>query len=162
MPRARAWRSRHPRFASPFSTTAFGALTLALVTTLTGCTSVQSTVDAAIGQGIAAIGTAQLAVDQQIDDRTFSTVTVTALGDARRELVDASNTVAQTDATTDDEAALRTDTLEALALGVDAVNDARDAMAGVGSLEASEASLDAAAHALDALQTEASANGSGL
>jgi hypothetical protein len=159
MPRAQAWRAGHPRLASLILTPAFGALTLALVAALTGCTSVQSTVDAAIGQGIAAVGTAQLAVDQQLDDRTFSTVTVTALGDARRELVDASNTVAEMDATTEGEAALRANALEALALGVDAVNDARDAMAGLGSLEASEASLDAAADALDAVQTEASARG---
>jgi len=126
-----------------------------LAAVLSGCTSTGSRIEDAVAQGIAAVETATLAVEQELADRTFSTVTITALGDARRELVDATTTVSETDATTDADAALRTDALSALALGVDAVNDARDAMAGVGSLEESEVSLDAAADALHAVETQA-------
>jgi hypothetical protein len=64
------------------------ALLLALAVMLSGCSIPASTFDQAIGQGIAAVGTARLAVEQQLDDRIFPTTTITALGDARRELVD--------------------------------------------------------------------------
>ena len=138
------------------------ASTALLAILLSGCSSAQSRVDAAVGQGIAAVETASLAVEQELADRTLSTVTVTALGDARRELVDATTSVSETDATTPADAALRTEALAALALGVDAVNDARDAMAGLGSLEASEVGLEEAAAALEAVETQsAAADGGG-
>ena len=135
--------------------TAAFASTALLAMVLSGCSSAQARVAAAVGQGIAAVETASLAVEQELADRTLSSVTLTALGDARRELVDATTSVSETDATTHADAALRTEALAALALGVDAVNDARDAMAGVGSLEESEVSLDAAADALHAVETQA-------
>ena len=134
-------------------TAAFASMAL-LAILLSGCSSVQSRIDAAVGQGIAAVETASLAVEQELADRTFSTVTLTALGDARRELVDATTSVSETDATTEADAALRTEALAALALGVEAVNDARDAMAGLGSLEASEVVLEEAAAALEAVETQ--------
>jgi hypothetical protein len=125
-----------------------------LAIAISGCSSAGSRIEDAVAQGIAAVETAILAVDQELADRTFSTVTVTALGDARRELVDATTTVSETDATTDADAALRTEALSALALGVDAVNDARDAMAGLGSLEATEVLLEEASAALEAVETQ--------
>jgi hypothetical protein len=87
----------------------------------------------------------------ELDERTFPTVTGTALEDARRELVDASTTVAETDAASASDATFRADVLDALALGVDAVNEALDAMAGIGSLAAAEPALEQAADALDDL-----------
>ena len=125
-----------------------------LAVAISGCSSAGSRIEDAVAQGIAAVETAILAVEQELADRTFSTVTVTALGDARRELVDATTTVSETDASTDADAALRTEALSALALGVDAVNDARDAMAGLGSLEATEVLLEEASAALEAVETQ--------
>ena len=145
--RRRRERTRAAAFAS--------AAVLAFV--LTGCSSAQSRVDAAVGQGIAAVETAGLAVELQLADRTLSTVTVTALGDARRELVDATASVSETNATTEADAALRAEALTALALGVDAVNDARDAMAGLGSLETTEVLLEDAAAALEAVEAQSTA-----
>ena len=118
---------------------------------LTGCTSPSAQFDQAVGQGFAAVETARLAVALELDDRTFPTVTGTALEDARRELVDASTAVAETDAASQSDAAARAEVLDALALGVDAVNDALDAMAGIGSLAAVEPALEGAADALDDL-----------
>ncbi|HET6672175.1 MAG TPA: hypothetical protein VFG92_02265 [Agromyces sp.] len=129
---------------------AAGVLVAASV--LSGCSSPAATFDGAIEQGIAAVETATLAVDLELDGRTFATTTTTALGDARRELVDASNSVAETDATNTTDAALRADLLDALTEGIAAVNDARDAMAGFGSLEEAEAPLEEAADALKALE----------
>jgi hypothetical protein len=118
---------------------------------LTGCTSPAAQFDQAVGQGFAAVETARLAVALELDDRTFPTVTGTALEDARRELVDASTTVAETDAASASDTAFRADVLDALALSVDAVNEALDAMAGIGSLAAAEPALEQAADALDDL-----------
>ncbi|HZW41930.1 MAG TPA: hypothetical protein VFE99_06490, partial [Agromyces sp.] len=125
-----------------------------LAIAISGCSSAGSGIEDAVAQGIAAVETASLAVEQELADRTFSTVTVTALGDARRELVDATTTVSETDATNDADATLRTEALSALALGVDAVNDARDAMAGLGSLDAAELLLEEASAALEAVETQ--------
>jgi hypothetical protein len=125
---------------------------LAAASVLSGCSSPAATFDSAIGQGIAAVETARLAVDLELDGRTFATTTTTALGDARRELIDASTSVAETDAASMTDAALRSDLLAALTDGVAAVNDARDAMAGLGSLEAVEAPLEDAADALHELE----------
>lgn len=96
--------------------------------------------------------TAGFLLDLELDGRTFATTTTTALGDARRELIDASTSVAETDATTMTDGALRADLLAALTESVAAVNDARDAMAGLGSLDAAEAPLERAADALHALE----------
>ena len=131
---------------------AFAAGLLAVAASvLTGCTSPGAQFDQAVGQGFAAVETARLAVALELDDRTFPTVTGTALEDARRELVDASTAVAETDAASASDAAFRADLLDALALGVDAVNEALDAMAGIGSLAAVEPALEEAADALDDL-----------
>lgn len=129
---------------------AAGLLTVA-ASVLTGCTSPSAQFDQAVAQGFAAVETARLAVALELDDRTFPTVTGTALEDARRELVDASTAVAETDAASASDAASRADVLDALALGVDAVNEALDAMAGIGSLAAVEPALEEAADALDDL-----------
>lgn len=123
---------------------------------LAGCSTPTSRFDDAIAQGIAAVETALLAVNLQLDDRIYGTTTSTALGDARRELVDASTSVSETDVTTASDAALRSDLLDALTLGVDAVNDARDAMAGVGSLEGTVPPLEDAASALEDLEARPS------
>jgi hypothetical protein len=130
---------------------------IAAASALSACSSPTSRFDDAIAQGIAAVETARLAVDLQLDDRIYAATTNTALGDARRELVDASTSVSETDATTESDAALRADLLDALTLGVDAVNDARDAMAGIGSLENSVAPLEDAAAALEELERAADA-----
>ena len=119
---------------------------------LSGCASASSTLQDAVGQGIAAVQTARLIVEQELDDRTFTTTATATLGDARRELVDASTAVAETDATTTTDAAYRDDVLTALGDGLDAVNDARDALAGVGSLEATVPQLEAAATELEQLE----------
>lgn len=131
---------------------ASGALVLA-VSLLTGCSSPSATYEAAVGQGVAAIETARMVVDQELDDRTFPTTALATLGDSRRELVDASGQVADTDATSAAEAETRAEVLDALDAAVDAVNAARDALAsGVGSLEAVVPQLDAAADGLTALE----------
>ena len=131
---------------------ASGTLGLA-ATLLAGCTSADATFEAAVGQGVAAIETARLVVDQELDGRTFTTTALATLGDARRELVDASGQVADTDAAAPAEAETRTEVLDALGAALDAVNAARDALAsGVGSLEAVVPQLDAAADGLTALE----------
>ena len=126
---------------------------------LAGCTSATTTAQDAVGQGIAAVETALLVVEQHLDDRTFTTTATATLGDARRELVDASTTVAETDATTATDAAYRDDVLRALGVGLDAVNDARDALAGVGSLEATVPQLEDAATGLEQLEEPPAASG---
>ena len=131
--------------------TASAAVVVLAASVLTACTSPGAQFDQALGQGYAAVQTARLAVALELEGRTFPTVSTTALEDARRELVDASTSVSETDATTPSDAALRTDVLEALALGVDAVNEALDATAGIGTLDAAEPALDEAADAIDAL-----------
>lgn len=142
--------AKAPWRAGARAAVAAGLLAVA-ASVLTGCTSPGAQFDQAVGQGFAAVETARLAVALELDDRTFPTVTGTALEDARRELVDASAVVAETDAANPSDAAARTEVLDALALGVDAVNDALDAMAGIGSLAAVEPALEEAAGALDDL-----------
>jgi hypothetical protein len=141
----RAWARGRVRV-----TVAAGVIAVAAFA-LTACTSPGAQFDRAVGQGFSAVETARLAIALELDDRTFPTTTITTLEDARRELVDAATAVSETDATTASDAALRTDLLDALALGVEAVNHALDAMAGIGSLEAAEPALDEAADALDRL-----------
>jgi hypothetical protein len=148
-------RSRTARAA------ASGTLVVA-VALLAGCASPDATFEAAVGEGVAAIETARLVVDQQLDGRTFTTTALATLGDARRELVDATDQVAETDATDPAEAETRTEVLAALDGAVDAVNAARDALAsGVGSLEAVVPQLDAAADGLTALEPTVDAAGAG-
>lgn len=145
-------RRRGRRSAALSPILAVAALSLA------GCASAASTFDDAVGQGIAAVGTARLVVEQQLDGRTFDTTTITTLGDARRELVSASTTVSQTDASTAQDAELRTDVLAALADAVEAVNDAHDAMAGIGALDDVVPALEQAADELEALETRTAAS----
>ena len=90
-------RSR-PRARARACTTLGAGLLVVAASVLTGCTSPGAQFDQAVGQGFAAVETARLAVALELDDRTFPTVTGTALEDARRELVDASTAVAETDA----------------------------------------------------------------
>jgi hypothetical protein len=119
---------------------------------LVGCSSPTATFESAVGQGLAAVETARLVVEQELDDRTFTTTAIATLGDARRELVDASTSVAETDASSQTDAALRSDVLDALDAGLAAVNEARDAIGGVGSLDAVVPKLEDAADDLDALE----------
>ena len=138
------------RAGSRVASAAVVALSIAV---LTGCTSPRATYESAVGQGLAAVETALLAVEQELGDRTFTTTALATLGDARRELVDASTSVAETDAENATDAALRADVLDALDAGLAAVNEARDAMsAGVGSLEATTPQLEDAADGLEALE----------
>lgn len=128
------------------------------IAVLAGCSSPEATFESAVGQGIAAVESAVLAVDQELDGRTFTTTALTTLGDARRELVDASTSVAETDASDPSDAALRAEVLGALDAGLAAVNEARDAMAaGVGSLEATVPLLEDAADELEALEPRVAA-----
>ncbi|RZS68718.1 hypothetical protein EV187_1154 [Agromyces ramosus] len=129
---------------------------VALAAALTGCASAASTLNDATGQGLAAVQTAALVVEQELDDRTFPTTATATLGDARRELVAASTAASETDVTASSDAELREAVLEALDEGLRAVNDARDAMAGLGSLEATLPSLEQAAEQLEDLEAQAS------
>jgi hypothetical protein len=125
---------------------------LAAALLLTGCTSASAAMQDAVGQGIAAVETARLVVDQELDDRTFQTTAIATLGDARQELVGATTTVSETDVTSESDAAYREDVLAALGDGLEAVNDARDALGGVGSLEATVPQLEDAARGLERLE----------
>ena len=147
--------------ARPHAARVAASGTLVLVAALlAGCASPDATFEAAVGQGVAAIETARLVVDQELDDRTFPTTALATLGDARRELVDATDQVAETDAAAPAEAETRTEVLEALDAALDAVNAARDALAsGVGSLESVVPQLDAAAEGLTALEPTVAAAG---
>ena len=151
-PATERWRRAAARAAA-------SASLLALTALLIGCTSPSQATQDAVGQGIAAVETARLVVEQQLDDRTFTTTATATLGDARRELVGASTAVAETDATTATDAAYRDDVLDALGVGLDAVNDARDALAGVGSLEATVPQLEEAATELEQLEEPPAASG---
>jgi hypothetical protein len=137
---------------------AFGCLALA-ATMLAGCASATSTAQDAVGQGVAAVETARLVVEQELDDRTFTTTATATLGDARRELVDAATAVGEADAATATDAAYRDDVLDALGAGLDAVNEARDALAGIGSLEATVPKLEEAATGLEELEQPPAASG---
>jgi hypothetical protein len=128
---------------------ASGCLVLAAALLLTGCTSATATMEDAVGQGLAAVETARLVVEQELDDRTFTTTAKATLGDARRELVAAATTVSQTDVASESDAAYRTLVLSALGDGLDAVNDARAALGGLGSLEATVPQLEDAADGLE-------------
>ena len=147
-----------PARSSAVRVAASGCLVIAAAL-LAGCTTATTTAQDAVGQGIAAVETARLVVEQHLDDRTFTTTATATLGDARRELVDASTAVAETDATTATDAAYRDDVLHALGVGLDAVNDARDALAGVGSLEATVPQLEDAATGLEELEEPPAASG---
>ena len=125
---------------------------LAAALLLAGCTSAAATMEQAVGQGIAAVETARLVVEQELDDRTFTTTATATLGDARRELVGAATTVSQTDVTSESDAAYRDEVLAALGDGLDAVNDARAALGGVGSLDAAVPQLEDAAAGLEGLE----------
>ena len=125
---------------------------LAAALLLTGCTSATATMEDAVAQGLAAVETARLVVEQELDDRTFTTTAKATLGDARRELVGAATTVSQTDVASESDAAYRTLVLSALGDGLDAVNDARAALGGVGSLEAAVPQLENAAAGLEDLE----------
>ena len=142
--------TRAPGRARARTALAAGLLAVA-ASVLTACASPGAQFDQAVGQGFSAVETARLAVALELDARTFPTTTRTALEDARRELVGAATAVAETDAASASDAASRAEVLDALALGVDAVNEALDAMAGIGSLAAVEPALEEAAGALDDL-----------
>ena len=146
MPRSRGASARRRIRAAVVA----GVLAVA-ASVLTGCTNPGPTFDQAVAQGFTAVETARLAVELELEDRTFANTTTTTLEDARRELVDAASAVSETDATSAADAALRADLLDALGLGVHAVNQALDAMAGIGSLDAVEPALEDAAAALDDL-----------
>jgi hypothetical protein len=143
------------------SVAASGALVITTVL-LTGCTSADAAFEAALGQGVAATETARLAVDQELADRTFTPTALTTLGDARRELIDATDQVAETDAATTAEAETRAEVLDALGAALDAVDAARDALAsGVGSLDAVAPQLEEAADELSALEEQQARAGTG-
>jgi hypothetical protein len=125
---------------------------LAAALLLTGCTSAAATMEQAVGQGVAAVETARLVVEQELDDRTFTPTAKTTLGDARRELVGAATTVSETDVSSETDAAYRDEVLAALGDGLDAVNDARAALGGVGSLDATVPQLEDAADGLEDLE----------
>lgn len=148
-------RSRTAATGRTTARLAAGACAALLAALLAGCTSPAATFDDATGQGLSAVASARLVVEQRLDDRTFPTTADATLDGARTELSDASTTVAETDAATPTDAARRTELAEALARGIRAVNAARDAMAGVGSLDSALAELEAAEHELDRLHVEA-------
>jgi hypothetical protein len=129
-------RGQHPWRASP-------AALLAAALLLTGCTSPSDQVADAIDQAVAATATARLALDLDRDDRIFRPTSMTAVEDARREAADAARTVAGIDVTDESEAGRRTEALDAL-------DEAVDALGGVG--DPAEAA-DRVAAAEDALRT---------
>jgi len=140
---------------------AAGAWGVALVAALAGCASPAATLDGATGQGVSAVATARVVVQQDLDRRTFDTTAIATLGDARTELTDAATTVSETDVTTAEDAAWRAELADALARGIRAVNAARDAMAGVGSLEEALAELETAATELEGLESTTHPGGVG-
>ncbi|WP_395244847.1 hypothetical protein ACGGZK_03320 [Agromyces sp. MMS24-K17] len=130
------------------------AAALACAALLTGCTPLPEAMTDASAQGLAAVRTAELALELDADGRSWPGVTTTSLSDAERELADAARSAADADVTTPDEQALRDETLAALRAGLDAVNAARASVTaeGGGADEASvTAALDAAADDLEAL-----------
>ena len=131
-----------------------GAVVLVLACALTACSSPAQAFDQAAEQGVAATGTAELVIRQDLDGRTFDTTAVATLGDARTELVDATSAVARTAVTTAADAADRTHLLDLLAECLDAVDAATDAVQGGASADARDAQLDDAMQELERLGGE--------
>ena len=124
------------------------ATALLAIAALSACSSPAAQIDDAVDQSIAAIATARIALDLQGDGRLFTTTASAAVTDARRELIGASRSVAETDAATPEEADRRDETQAVLTEAIVAVDSAADALAGVGDpdaaldeVEASEAAL---------------------
>ena len=114
---------------------AMAATALLSIVALTACTSPTARVDDAVDQSIAAIASARIALDLQGDGRMFTTTASATVTDARRELIGASRSVAETDATTAAEADHRDETQTAVTDAIVAVDSAADALAGVGDLD---------------------------
>lgn len=70
-------------------------LLLAAAIGLTGCASVEQTVDDQIDASVAAVGTARLAVEQLVEGRSYGPTVDTALLDALTQLEDAERSLAE-------------------------------------------------------------------
>ncbi|MDR5699163.1 hypothetical protein [Agromyces aerolatus] len=118
---------------------------------LAGCAPVAQTMTDAAAQGRSAVETASLALELEQDGRSIFGVSSTAFDDAQRELSDAATTVDEADVSTEADRALRAETADALRLGLDAVNAARESMRGVTDPDAALRELDEASARLGAL-----------
>ena len=122
-----------------------------LIAVLAGCAPVAQVMTDAAAQGRSAVATAGLALELERDGRSIFGLSATAFDDAQRELSDAATTVAEADVSTEAERALRADTADALRLGLDAVNAARESLRGVTDPDVAARALDEASARLDTL-----------
>lgn len=105
------------------------AVALVAVAGFTGCASTTSSLRQAATDARSAAETAQLAMTQQRDDRTFLTTTQTALGDAITELGAAEQAATELQAETPAETAEQKSTLRAIRDATDAVLAAQRSVA---------------------------------
>jgi len=122
-----------------------------LVAVLAGCAPFAQVMTDAAAQGRSAVATAGLALELERDGRSIFGLSATAFDDAQRELSDAATTVAEADVSTEAERALRADTADALRLGLDAVNAARESLRGVTDPDVAARALGEASARLDTL-----------
>jgi hypothetical protein len=94
--------------------------------------------------------TAFVAVTQNNDGKSTDAVTGTTLDDMLKAITQAETDATEVDATTSDEARIRSDVLDVTRASVDAVNAARLALAGGGDGDAAEAAAGDAQAKLDA------------
>jgi hypothetical protein len=124
-----------------------------------GCATMSGGVAGDLSRSIdevsSATETALVAVTQNDDGRATDAVTRTTLGDMMKSITQAETDAAEVDATTRDEARIRSDVLDATRASVDAVNAASLALEMPGDhqagLDAALAGLDAAAATTKAL-----------
>jgi len=134
---------------------ATAAAAVLAIAALTACSSPTARVDDAVDQSIAAIASARIALDLQADGRMFTTTASATVTDARRELIGASRSVAETDATTTAEADRRDETQAAVTDAIVAVDSAADALAGVGDLDTALREVERSESVLRALAEDA-------
>lgn len=125
----RGVNSASGRTASQGRVTASIAAAVLALAAFTGCASPTSSLRQAATDARSAAASAQLAVTQQRDDRTFLTTTQTALGDAITELGSAAQSAAEVEASTRSETAEQQRTLRAIRAATDAVLAAQRAVA---------------------------------
>jgi len=128
------------------------------VVALSACTPLKATMADAAAQGRSAVETSRLLLVVDENGGSGFSVTATAFADALRELNNAVRTVSEADAGSDTESDLRRDTLDALRAAVDAVEDARGTVHGIGDPDEVVDALEQAGDRLDGL---AEAGGAG-
>lgn len=142
--RPRPMSHRHP------STEAAAVLCLVLAGLLSGCATVSAQLGDSVTQSISAVQTARLALATDQHGASTFGITATAITDSLKELSSAGQSATRLDVSSGSDAKSRQSTLALIRETTDAVNAARQALGGHGSLHDARQRLDAAAKKLQA------------